>query len=77
MNLVYSLGLTTFFINYYWINQWYNMLFLFMIVPFGALAVVATIILQESPNYYLCKRKEKRKCIESLTNIALYNNKGD
>ena len=53
------------------------MLFLFMIVPFGALAVVATIILQESPNYYLCKKKDKRKCIESLTNIALYNNKGD
>ncbi len=77
MNTVYSFGLITFFFMYNWINEWYNILVLFMVIPFLGLAIIALIIVQESPNYYLCKRKEKRKCIDSLTHIALYNNKTD
>lgn len=48
-----------------------------MFIPFFGLAIISIIIIQESPNYYLCKRKMKRECIDSLTNIALYNNKTD
>lgn len=75
MNMSYSLGLITFFFQYNWINEWYNIIVLFMFLPFLGLMIVTFIVLQESPNYYLCKKKQKKECINVLTSIALYNGK--
>lgn len=61
--MAYSLGLTTFFLLYNWMNEWYNILFLLMLLPFIGLLIISVIIVQEAPNYFLCKLKDKKKCI--------------
>lgn len=48
-----------------------------MLLPFFGLTIICLIMIEESPNYYLCKKKNKRQCIDSLTNIAMYNGKTD
>lgn len=77
MNCSYSVGLITFFFLYNWINQWYNIIFIFMLFPFLGLTIISLILIEESPNYYLCKKGDKRKCIDALTNIAIYNGKSE
>ena len=73
MNLFFSFGAFTFFFMYNWCNEWYNILVLFMIIPMLGLIAVSVLLIAESPNYFLLKQKDKTKCIESLTTIALYN----
>jgi MFS family permease len=75
MNFSYSLGLTSFFLVYNWLNEWYNILVLVMLIPFIGITITCGVLLVESPNYYLCKLGSKKKCIDSLTTIAFYNNR--
>ena len=63
MNLFFSFGAFTFFFMYNWCNEWYNILVLFMIIPMIGLIAVSVILMTESPNYFLLKQKDKRKCI--------------
>jgi hypothetical protein len=63
MNLSYSLGFITFYFYFNWMNQWYNILVLFMLIPLICLSIVCAILIQESPNYYLCKLGDNKSCI--------------
>lgn len=77
MNLFFSLGAFTFYFMYNWCNEWYNILVLFMLIPMVGLIIISILIIEESPSYYLCKKKDKRACIESLENIGRYNEKSE
>jgi sugar phosphate permease len=77
MNFAYSLGLTSFCLCFYWMNEWYNILVLVVLIPFVGMTIICFVMMVESPNYYLCKQKSKKKCIDSLTTIAFYNEKSD
>lgn len=44
LNVSYSLGLITYFFMYNWINEWYNVVYLFMLFPFIGLTIVCMIL---------------------------------
>lgn len=46
MNLSYSLGLITFFFLYNWLDEWYNIIFLFMLFPFLGLTLISLVLVE-------------------------------
>lgn len=57
---------------YYYYNEWYNYLVLFILIPMVGVFLISTFYLVEGPNFLYGAKREK-ECLQSLKQIALYN----
>ena len=55
LNLFYSFGLLLFCPFYFFLNEWYNVIILFMLIPMIGLVACSFFLLEESPKYLLIK----------------------
>ena len=55
VNLFWSLAMVMFCPMFYWCNEWYNILILFIFIPLIGLCITSFFLILESPKFLLCK----------------------
>ena len=61
VNLFWSLAMVLFCPMFYWCNEWYNILVLFILIPLIGLCVTSLFMIVESPKFLLCKKSQNPK----------------
>lgn len=74
LNAVCALGEVFIGIFYYWYNEWFNYLIVIQIIPLVGLFLFGSFFLAESQYYYIEKKKDIGKAMETMKHIALINN---
>jgi hypothetical protein len=59
---------------FYYYNQWYNYLILFVLIPMIGVLLICMFFIVEGPNFLFGQKRDK-ECLESLEVIALVNDK--
>ena len=59
---------------YFWYNQWYNYLILFILIPLVGLLLFGMFFLVESPYYLIEKKKDMKGALSAMKQIAISNN---
>lgn len=68
-----SFGYALFFLIYYMLPEWYNFMILLIIIPLTGLTVLFSVLMLETPTYYLFNRKDKIEFEKTLRMLAVFN----